>query len=214
MEPANIGPAHALELLLAGNQRFIDGNNTTCTDAAIRRAETVEQQAPIAAVLTCSDARVPPQLLFDQPLGNLFTVRIAGNIAPDPVVASLIYAVRHLQAPLVIVLGHQGCGAVTATIDHIQAGTELPAELAPVLGALVEPCRRGLGSDGDAITNAVEANVDAVTSRLRSVEPLAGPIDGGRLGLVGACYELTTGRVRLRQTSTPEMGNIARSPSV
>ncbi len=202
-------PADALDLLLAGNKRFIDGDNTTCTDAAIRRAETVEHQSPIAAILTCSDARVPPQLLFDQPLGHLFTVRIAGNTAADPVVASLIYAIRHLQTRLVVVLGHQGCGAVTATIEHLQAGTDLPGELTPVLGPLVEPCRLGLDRPGDPITNAVEANIDAVTSKLRSLEPLSGSIEGQPVGVVGACYELTTGRVSLLGPAPPGPETVA-----
>ncbi len=120
----------ALELLIEGNQRFASGNPAYPNQGAERRLEGLNGQSPFAVIIGCADSRIPPEILMDQGIGDLFVIRVAGNIIDDAILGSVEYAVAHLGSPLVMVLGHNLCGAVQAAID----GGEAPGHI----GALVE----------------------------------------------------------------------------
>ncbi len=200
-----ISPHEALERLCAGNERFVaDAPSAHAQMDARRRAELTAGQAPFAAVLGCADSRVPVEAVFDQGPGELFTVRIAGNVAPASVLGSLEFAVGELEVPVIVVLGHTDCGAVRATLASLRDGSEPPTpglqailgELAPTLEALPEA--GAAGGEAGLARHAERANVIAVAQRLRSASPvLAERLAAGRLAVVGGVYELASGRVEL-----------------
>jgi len=200
-------PAHAsggapsskaiLKELAAGNARYVAGKLTLVTATPARRAEVVRGQHPKAIVLGCSDSRVPPELLFDQGIGDLFVVRVAGNVASDDTLGSVEYAAGHLGTPLVVVLGHTGCGAVAATCagghaeGHVAAIVEeiRPAVLA-VKAASAEACA----------SSAVPENARLVAASLTKESPiLAKLVAEGKLEIVTAVYDLATGAVTLQR---------------
>jgi carbonic anhydrase len=119
---AGVSPDDARTQLMQGNARYVAAKMKHPTQSAERRIEVAKGQHPVAVVLGCADSRVPPELLFDQGLGDLFTVRVAGNIADDAVIGSIEYALEHLGATLVMVLGHERCGAVQAAVDLSESG--------------------------------------------------------------------------------------------
>ena len=161
-------PDQALERLLAGNQRYVAARQKYPDQTAARRAELSGGQHPFAIVLGCADSRVPPEVIFDQGLGDLFVVRVAGNVVDDVVLGSIEYAAAHLHTSLVVVLGHSKCGAVGATI----AGGELEGHL-PDLAAAIQPAvDQARSLPGDLLDNAVVANATMVAEQLRSAEPV------------------------------------------
>ncbi|MEB3337010.1 MAG: carbonic anhydrase [Leptolyngbyaceae bacterium] len=192
-----ISPDTALKLLLEGNQRYVEGKliNADRSPADIRRL--AKGQNPFAVVLGCSDSRVPPEIVFDQGLGDLFTVRVAGNFVEAGGLASIDYAVEHLGSPLVVVLGHRRCGAVTAVVDAIRAGKALPDDLSKFSEAIapaIEPVKNRLG---DMVDNGVRANIQYVTNQLKASQPvLAEFVRQGMVKVVGAYYNLDTGEVQ------------------
>jgi len=181
-----------LAALKAGNQRHVNARYTHPHQTTSRRLELARGQQPRAVILTCADSRVAPEIVFDQGLGDLFVIRVAGNIAPPAEVASIEYAVEHLHTPLVVVMGHQSCGAVGAAIEGGEAPGHLPA-LIDSIRPVVEKARL-LG--GNLSNNAVRLNVERVVDQLRSSTPLlAGEVAAGKLRIVGAVYSLDTGQV-------------------
>ena len=190
--PADLTPTSALAELKAGNERHVEHHYLHPHQTVARKSELVTGQHPHAVILSCSDSRVPPEIVFDQGLGDLFTVRVAGNIAADAEIASIEYAVEHLHTPLVVVMGHQSCGAVAAAIQ----GGDAPGHLA----ALVDPIRpsveKARGLPGDLSDNAIRLNVEAVVAQLRSSQPiLSEMVATGKLRVVGSVYSLGTGKV-------------------
>lgn len=184
-----------MERLLEGNLRYAAGQPSLANASPAKRRDLVAGQAPVAAVLCCSDSRVPPEIIFDCGLGELFVVRVAGNVV-DPVVEdSLEYAVEHLKVPLVIVLGHNGCGAVTAACAraHGQPPEQL-ADLLCLLEPAVEAAER-LGRAATRVDDAVAANVSMAVQKLE--QRLGGNSAGGGLRVVGALYDLESGMVAL-----------------
>lgn len=192
----------ALARLVAGNKCYVDehfavgdGRRTVS-----RRQETSERQQPYAVILSCSDSRVGPEILFSAGLGDLFVVRVAGNIV-DPrcygVLGSLEYAVEELGVPLVVVLGHEGCGAVKAAIRVLHEKMELPGSIA-MIAAAIHPTVESLSASTETLLpKAVEANVIAGIDHLRSAQPiLESRFQSNKVRLVGAVYELKTGFVR------------------
>src|SRR5439155_2822246 len=178
--------------LKAGNQRHAKAQYMHPHETAARRQELARGQEPRAVILTCADSRVPPEIVFDQGLGDIFTIRVAGNIAPDAEVASIEYAFEHLHTPLVVVMGHQSCGAVGAAIEGGQAPGHLPA-LVEAIRPAVEQARK---LSGDLSDNAIRLNVEMVVDQLRASEPvLAEAVAAGKLRIVGAVYSLATGSV-------------------
>jgi carbonic anhydrase len=194
--PSTVNPEEALKLLLAGNQRFITGNlNSVSRDEiAQRRAELVQGQKPFAIVLCCSDSRVGPELVFDQELGNIFVVRTAGEVLDAAGIGSIEYAVAHLGSPLLLVLGHEHCGAVAAAV----ADAKEPGHIASIVKAIRPAVAKTKGQPGDPLQNAVRANVQDIAARLRDTGPvLSEKVKAGRLKVMGATFSLRTGKVEL-----------------
>src|SRR5262249_16412472 len=152
----------------AGNQRHVKAAYKHPHETTARRADLAKGQSPHAVVLACADSRVAPEIVFDQGLGDLFTVRVAGNLAPDAEVASIEYAVEHLQTPVVVGMGHQSCGAVGAAI----AGGEAPGHLPALIDALKPAVEEAKKMPGDVSDNAIKINVEHVVDELRHSKPI------------------------------------------
>jgi len=195
--PAGVTPERLLGRLMAGNKRFIDDDFPNVNRFAEKRELLKASQAPFAAILGCSDSRVIPNLVFVQGIGDLFVARVAGNVADDLVIASLEYSVEHLGTRLIMVLGHEGCGAVKAVYSALQTNTSLPAHLAEIQ-RLMAPGIAGVVKAHGTEDAAVEANVRAAVAKLRTSPPVisSGAVSGHLL-IVGGIYRLGTGEVRL-----------------
>ena len=196
---ASIPPNDALLLLKDGNRRFATGTAIHFQQDAQRRRETATNgQRPFAVVLTCADSRVPPELLFDQGIGCLFVIRVAGNVAQTDEVASIEYGVGHLGVRLIVVLGHTKCGAVTAVVDEAPVGPNL-AQLVKPIAAATARARKDNPGTGSAplVAAAIRANVEQAMDDLQRLSPdLAGAIAHGQARLVGALYDIDSGEVR------------------
>ena len=194
-----VPPAEALQRLVDGNARYarevVQGPNRS----AARRVAVAPKQYPFASILSCADSRVPPEVIFDQGIGDLFVVRVAGNILDDVVQASLEYSVEVLGVQLVMVLGHSACGAVAAAIDMVEKGAVLPGAL-PALGDAIAPAVKSVsGMPGDPVANAVNANVTLNVARCASEKVLYGPrVSNGSVMVVGGVYDLASGEVKLQ----------------
>jgi carbonic anhydrase len=194
---STLSPTAALERLVQGNERFVKGE-TTAHFAIPRLANLVEAQHPFATILGCSDSRVPPEILFDQGLGDLFIVRVAGNVLGPETLGSMAYALEHLRTPLFVVLGHENCGAVRAALETKVHGAKHHARLAPLLNEIL-PALEGIDSTQSVESQmryAVEANVRLEWRQLAATPAGRAALDEGRIQLVGAIYELETGKVR------------------
>jgi len=192
-----MNPDEVLDILRAGNERYLNGN-THKHDFHADRAELALSQHPIAAVLSCSDSRVVPQFAFDQGSGKLFVVRVAGNIATSYGIASLEYAVEYLKTPLIYVLGHTSCGAVDAAIKVVKDGAELPGELPELVESITHAVHSTESMAGDHLTNAVQENVRLTVANLaNSSQIIQSRIQSGKLRVVGGIYELASGKVSL-----------------
>jgi carbonic anhydrase len=190
--------------LLEGNERFVQGRLLNERRGDVRRAKIAEGQEPFAIILGCSDSRVPPEVLFDQGLGELFVVRVAGNTASDPVVVgSIEYAAEHLGSVLLVVLGHERCGAVEGAVQVVTEGAREPGSIgemiAPVVPAVEEVSRSAPDlPQEELVSRSVRANVKRNVEQLESREPLLGHlIEQDELKAVGAEYDLETGEVKL-----------------
>jgi carbonic anhydrase len=190
--------AEAPERLKAGNARFADGRTRHAYEGADWRKHLVGGQNPVATVLGCSDSRVPPELVFDQGFGDLFVIRVAGNVIAADVVGSIAYAALHLGTPLFVVMGHAECGAVTAAVDaKVKKAKE--SERIEALLKLIEPGLKGLDltlAPGPRLDAAVEANVRWPVRQLADLDGARVALKAGRIKLVGAVYDLASGRVR------------------
>ncbi len=184
----------ALQKLLEGNKRFVAAKASRPNQTAKRRADLTKGQQPFATILGCSDSRVPPEIVFDQGLGDLFVIRAAGNIADDAGLGSMEYAAAVLGAPLLLVLGHEKCGAVEAALK----GDAVPGHIAGLVKAIRPAAERAKGQPGDALDNAVRANVAAVVAQLKGSKPiLADLVEKGKLKIAGGRYDLDTGVVEV-----------------
>jgi carbonic anhydrase len=194
-------PETVLEQLLRGNQRFAEGKLLHPRRGPRDFAALAQGQAPQAVIVGCADSRVAPELVFDQGVGDLFVVRIAGNIvsgAGPTVKGSIEYAVAELGARLIMVLGHSGCGACKAAIEHIEANDALPGAIGDLINPIRPVVRMVAGQPGDKLTNVINANVQEGVKRLKGLEPiLAKLVNSGELKVVGGTYQLGTGKVEL-----------------
>lgn len=182
----------ALKQLAEGNKRYVESHFTHDVGCAEKRAEVAQGQHPFAVVLGCSDSRVPPEDIFDQGLGALFVVRTAGHVVDDVALGSIEYAAEHLGSPVIVVLGHERCGAVKATVD----GGEAPGHIGSLVKAIEPAVAAVRGKEGDLVDNAVRANVARVADQLKASKPiLAELIEKGKIRVVGARYDLDTGEV-------------------
>ncbi|MFF8972528.1 carbonic anhydrase [Streptomyces sp. NPDC014995] len=182
--------AEALKELAAGNRRWRTFRERHPDETPAVRQSLTKGQHPFAVVLGCIDSRVPPELVFDQGLGDLMTVRTAGEVLDEAVLGSIAYGVLELGIPLVVVLGHQSCGAVKAAVQADLSGEPLPAHIQYLADQIAPTIDRT--QDGDARIDAtIDANIRAVRSRLAGEPDLAERIATGKLAVVGARYELT-----------------------
>jgi len=215
-----VPPAEAIARLKDGNARFTSGNEQhphessddraymaknsyenggmiflgmTAEQAAKRRAELIKSQHPIASIVSCSDSRVPPETIFDEGLGDLFVVRVAGNVINDEGLGSIEYSIDHLGVRLVLVLGHQSCGAVKAAKETIAAKGKAPGHIQSLVTAIKPAVQATVNGDLDA---TIKANVKHVVDTLRSSTPvLKGKVDSGEIKVIGGYYNLDTGAV-------------------
>lgn len=196
--PEPVESASALERLLAGNARYVADFALYPGQTVERREQVAEGQYPFAAILCCSDSRVPPEVLFDQGLGDLFVARVAGNVLDDELTGSLEYAVEHLGVRLILVLGHERCGAVRAALESVLAKTELEGHLGRLVQALEPAIEEASLADGDAWEAVALANVRRQAALLRTSGPiLAEKVAAGELEIAAARYDLDTGWVTL-----------------
>lgn len=176
---------------MAGNRRFAKAMAAHPDQSEGLRMALSSGQHPFAVVLTCSDSRVAPEILFDQGLGDLFVIRVAGNIVDDAVIGSIEYATAHLQVPLVFVLGHQKCGAVQAAL-----GEEPEAHIKTLATAIRPAVAKARALEGDVLDNSVRENARLVATQLTSSRPiLADRIDSKKLIVAAGYYELSSGIV-------------------
>ena len=197
-KPQNVvSPDAALELLKAGNARYVQGT-TKRHDFKHEREALAAGQNPYAAILSCADSRISPELAFDSGRGDLFVCRVAGNFANDDVIASLEYAVAVLKTPLIMVLGHSACGAIDATIKSLKDGTTLPGHLPSLVTNLTPAVRAGADKPGDLLDNAMRQNVLLTVQKLKSAAPIiSAQVADAKIRVVGATYRLKDGQVEL-----------------
>ena len=191
-QPA-VAPAEAISKLKEGNGRYTSGKLEHPGQTTERRTELAKTQHPFAAIVSCSDSRVPPEIVFDQGLGDLFIVRVAGNVINDEGLGSIEYTVDHLGTRLILVLGHQSCGAVKAARETIAAKGKAPGHIESLVTA-IKPAVEATAKDD--LDTTVKANVKNVVQALRSSTPiLKAKVDSGEIKVIGGYYSLDTGAV-------------------
>jgi carbonic anhydrase len=197
-KPENVlSPDDALKRLMEGNARYVRGVSKR-HDFNSEREPLRMGQNPFAAVLSCADSRIAPEYCFDTARGDVFVCRVAGNFASDEIVASLEYAVQVLNTPLIMVLGHDACGAVDATAKSIKEGTPLPGQL-PALVSAISPAVEAVQNEpGDIIENAIRRNVILNVQKLKTARPILNAgVDNKKLLVLGGIYKLASGTVDL-----------------
>jgi carbonic anhydrase len=198
-EPGGISADEALKRLMDGNARYVESKLDHPDQTEARRTEVAKGQHPIAVVLGCADSRVPPEILFDQGLGDLFTVRVAGNVLDDSVLGSIEYALEHLGPKLVVVLGHERCGAVQAALELSTSGGHAEGHVEALVKAIQPAVDQAKTQDGgDTLDTAVIANVGLVVAQLKTGQPIVGKmVADGKAMIVGGRYDLDTGQVQI-----------------
>jgi carbonic anhydrase len=184
----------AWDILMEGNGRFVSGGEVAAKNFPERRAELVSGQSPFVTVVTCSDSRVPPELIFDQGLGDIFVIRVAGNVMDPVVLGSVEYGVEHLHTPLLVILGHSSCGAVTAATEGGAEGNieSIMTEIEPA----VEIARETELTGSELVEVAIDENVDLVIKNVLDRSPITKElVEEGKLVILGAKYSLETGEV-------------------
>ena len=195
-DSSGIGADEALSRLLSGDKRFVAGNSKEPHGAALieRRHALAKDQKPFAVIVSCSDSRVPPELVFDASLGDIFVIRTAGEVVDELGIGSIEYAIEHLGTRLIVVLGHQRCGAVSAAVS---GGTDT-GDIPNVLKAILPAVEETKGQSGEHIDNAVRANARDIAKRLQTTGPIITPrVQSGDVKVVAAYYSLDTGQVEL-----------------
>ena len=189
-----MGQNNTIKKLLEGNQRYITGGALHPNQSFEHRLELAEGQKPIAAILTCADSRVSPEIIFDQGLGDLFVLRVAGNVINDLFVGSLEYAVEHLNVSLLMVLGHSECGAVDATVK----GGQPPGHINSLVQAIKPALDRLKKQSPDWVNIVAKENIKIGVERLRISDPiLTARYEEGNIDIVGAFYNIKSGKVSL-----------------
>jgi carbonic anhydrase len=197
-KPGNVlSSQQALHEIMQGNHRYVQGV-TQRHDFRSERAALAGGQNPYAGILSCADSRVGPEFAFDTGRGDLFVARVAGNFVNDDILASFEYGVAVLNVPLLMVLGHSSCGAVSSTIKSVDTNTTLPGHLPVLVSALTPAVKAAQGQAGDLLTNATKQNVRMNVERLKTASPiLSKAVDDHKLLVVGGYYDLHTGAVEL-----------------
>jgi carbonic anhydrase len=197
-KPQNaLSPDQALDRLMEGNHRYVKANMRRHDFIAERPALTLGQN-PFAGVLSCADSRIGPEYAFDTGLGDVFVCRLAGNFANTDSIASFEYTVSALGTPLIFVLGHGSCGAVTATIKQVKNGTSFPGHMPSFTNAITPAVKAVLNQPGDLLANAIKENVLLTVQKLQITGPiLSEAVSQKKLKIVGGVYDLHTGKVEL-----------------
>jgi carbonic anhydrase len=197
-KPQNVlSPDASLKRLLEGNSRYVKGV-TLRRDFKPEREALAGGQNPYAAVLSCADSRIAPEYAFDSGRGDLFVCRVAGNFASDEMIASLEYAVAVLGTPLILVLGHDSCGAVDATIKSLKDDKPLPGHIPSLVTAITPAVKAVLPKGEDTLKNAIRQNVIDNVAKLKSATPiLSAAVEQNKLKVVGGIYRLKNGRVEM-----------------
>ncbi len=187
----------ALARLKAGNAKFVSAPQLCEVDMGKQRAEVAQSQSPWATILTCSDSRVPPELIFGGVgLGELFVARNAGNMADTATLGTIEYGAEHLGAPLVVVLGHERCGAVAAACEVVEKHTKLPGSIAPMVEAIVPAALAVRGKPGDFVDNAVRESARRTAAKIATKSAIVADLaKAGKLKVVYARYDLDSGAV-------------------
>jgi carbonic anhydrase len=195
-KPQNVlEPDAALDRLMKGNARYVDGT-TRRHDFSHERETLSTGQNPFAAVLSCADSRIAPEYCFDTARGDVFVCRVAGNFASEDIIASLEYAASVLNTPLIVVLGHEACGAVDATIKSVKDGTTLPGHLPALVNAIRPAVEAVQNNPGEMLANAIRRNVVLNVEKLKTAAPiLSSLVDDKKIHVIGGIYELKSGRV-------------------
>ncbi len=184
----------AHKMLFEGNKRYVSAKATHKNQDSTRRMDVAAGQHPFAVVICCSDSRVPPEIIFDQGIGDLFVIRLAGNIVDDAALGSIEYAIEHLGTRYIMVLGHESCGAVKATVQ----GGEAPGHIGCIVKAIKPAIDSVRGRTADLPEVGMRANVAMTVQMLKTADPFLKPlVDKGQLMIVGARYDLDDGRVDL-----------------
>lgn len=197
---ATMSPEQAIELLVAGNRRFASGKPTP-RDLVSQVAATSNGQFPFAIILGCVDSRVPPEVVFDQGIGDVFSARIAGNFVNEDIVGSMEFACKVAGAKLIVVLGHSQCGAVKGACDKVELGnlTATLSNLVPAVQAVEAMGVMVSSDDASVVQQVAETNVEMTIGKIRRASPLLDQmINDGEVGLVGAMYDIGTGIAEFR----------------
>jgi carbonic anhydrase len=187
----------ALQRLLEGNERYVANKSTNLNESQSRRVELAKGQNPFATIFSCVDSRVPPELVFDRGLGDLFVIRTAGQVIDHAVLGSLEFGVAELKIPLLMVLGHEKCGAVKATVEAVENNATAEAEINWLVDGIRPAVEEAKTQPGDLLDNAVKANVSLTVERLKGSALLSEAVETGELKIVGARYDLDTGIVEV-----------------
>jgi carbonic anhydrase len=193
MAQDNITPEQALQRLIEGNQRFVNGKRENPHQDRARLTEVAKAQKPFAAILSCADSRVPSEIIFDQGFGDLFVCRVAGNIATPEEIGSLEFGTLVLGAKVILIMGHERCGAVDATIK----GAQVPGQIATLLDAIKPSLKNAESQTGDSLEKATKANVLFQIERLKTSPVISQLIQEEKLKIAGGYYDLDTGTVSL-----------------
>jgi carbonic anhydrase len=193
-KPQPVSPDKALKQLIEGNSRFVEGKRATPNQSRLRLQETAVAQYPFAAILGCADSRVPAEIVFDQGLGDLFVVRVAGNVSSQTAIGSLEFSTAVLGAQLIVVLGHAKCGAVIAAIKN----EPLPGRIGVFVEEIKPAVETARYKTGDVEKNSIIANVQYQVKKLaESSTIIGGLVKEGKLKIVGGVYDLASGKVTL-----------------
>ncbi len=196
----NLTLNEAFNKLVEGNQRYVSSTTVCHEDWSAKRLAQAQGQAPFAVIVTCSDSRVPPEIIFDQALGDLFVIRVAGNVVDDFAIGSIEYGVSVLGADTIIVLGHSNCGAV----DGALKGLKFDNHIQEVLNAIQPAIADVKGSSDNTLEKAIKANVRHVEETLKSSRPvLANMLEEGKLSILGGYYDLASGKVEFLDKPSP-----------
>lgn len=185
----------ALQRLREGNERYVANKSTDLNESQSRRVELAQGQNPFATIFSCVDSRVPPELVFDRGLGDLFVIRTAGHVIDNAVLGSLEYGVAELKIPLLMVLGHEKCGAVKATVEAVEKNATAEAEINWLVDGIRPAVEEVKAQPGDLLDNAVKANVMLTVERLKGSAILSEALEKSELRIVGGRYDLDTGMV-------------------
>jgi carbonic anhydrase len=196
---SGVTPDQALGELLAGNKRFASGTTSTPRRQPKHFRLLAGTQHPHSIIVACADSRVAPEILFDTGLGDIFVVRVAGNVVESAgvvVTGSIESAVAELNVPMIMVLGHSNCGAVKAALNQINAKEQLPGAIDGLVKLIKPAVLKSKGLAGDPLDNAIRANVSAGVERLKGLDPILAPrVREAKLKVVGGIYDLATGTV-------------------